>query len=82
MAGQAGKKAAKAREQASNLYYPIVFIANFIFFLSRGDVYVCRIPVSVLRCVLRSVYLGEPVTYSTTELRYGSYRLQEALTLL
>eukprot|EP00752_Nemacystus_decipiens_P017502 g15690.t1 len=35
MAGQAAKKAERAREQASNLYYPIIFAANVIFFLFR-----------------------------------------------
>ncbi|CAM9337622.1 unnamed protein product [Pylaiella littoralis] len=35
MAGQAGKKAAKARERASNLYYPIIFAINVFFFLCR-----------------------------------------------
>ena len=40
MAGQAAKKAERAREQASNLYYPIIFAANVIFVLFRGKLLV------------------------------------------
>ncbi|CAN0208473.1 unnamed protein product [Ectocarpus sp. 6 AP-2014] len=36
MAGQAAKKAAKAREDAANLYYPIIFGVNLIYVLYRG----------------------------------------------
>ncbi|CAM9739875.1 unnamed protein product, partial [Scytosiphon promiscuus] len=35
-AGQAAKKAAKAREDAANLYYPIIFCVNLIYVLYRG----------------------------------------------
>ncbi|CAM9151381.1 unnamed protein product, partial [Hapterophycus canaliculatus] len=34
--GQAAKKAAKAREDAANLYYPIIFCVNLIYILYRG----------------------------------------------